>query len=96
MAAWATGAINEVKDPEAFPKYQQLAGPTLEQYGGKVLAYGTKVEVADGNWSPMGAIIIEFESITKTREWHNSPEYHPLVSRRTGSTDSGLILVEGD
>ena len=87
--------INEVKDPEAFTEYQQLAGSTLEQYGGKVSAYGTKVEVADGNWSPMGANVIEFEIITKAIEWHNSPEYHPLVSRRTGSTDSGLIFVDG-
>ena len=59
------------------------------------MAYGTKVEVTDGNWSTMGAIVIEFEIITKAMEWHNSPKYHPLVSRRTGSADSGLILVDG-
>ena len=73
-----------------------MAGPTLTQYGGKVIAYGTKVEVADGNWSPLATIVIEFESMAKAKEWYNSPEYNPLVSRRTGSTDSGLILVDGD
>ena len=60
------------------------------------MAYGTKVVVADGNWSPLGAIVVEFESMAKAQEWYNSPEYNPLVARRTGSTDSGVILVDGD
>ena len=95
MAAWVIGNIVKVNDAAAFGEYQGLAGPTAGQYGGKVIAGGTKIEVGDGNWSPDGVIVIEFESIAKAKEWYNSSEYNPLVSRRTSSTESHLIFVDG-
>lgn len=94
MPAYAIGAIQSVNDPAAFSEYSGLAGPTLAQYGGKVVVFGTKIEVADGDWSPVGMIVIEFESLAKAKEWYNSPEYNPLVSRRTSSTNSAVIFVD--
>ena len=95
MAAWAIGNVLKVNDQAAWAEYQRLAGPTLGQYGGKVVAGGTKIEVGDGNWSPTFVIVIEFESLAKAKEWYNSPEYNPLVSRRTGSIEGGLIFLDG-
>ena len=95
MAAYVIGAVLNVNDPAAFAEYQQLAGPTLEKYGGRFIAGGTKVEVADGSWSPMGVVVFEFESLERAKEWYYGPEYNPLVSRRTASTTSSLIFVDG-
>ncbi|MDP6497900.1 MAG: DUF1330 domain-containing protein [Dehalococcoidia bacterium] len=96
MAAYVIGAIQSVNDPTAFSEYQNLALPTLAKYCGTVVIGSTKIEVADGNWSPTGMVVVEFETMAKAKEWYNSPDYNPLVLRRTASADSGVIFVDGD
>ena len=96
MAAYVIGAIQSVNDPAAFSEYHTLALPTLAKYGGNVILGGTKIEVADGNWSPVGMVVVEFETMAKAKEWYHSSDYKPLVSRRTNSADSGVIFVDGD
>ena len=82
MAAWVIANILKVNDQAAFAEYRKLAG-------------GSKIEVGDGDWSPVGVNVIEFESLAKAKEWYNSPEYQAVVSRRISSTDGGLIFVDG-
>ena len=95
MAAYVIGAVLSVSDPAKFSEYVERAHPTLEQYGGKIVVVHDTVEVADGKWSPAGIIVVEFESMAQAKKWYNSPEYNPLVSIRTGSSDSGVIFVDG-
>ena len=95
MAAFVIGTVQSVSDPVAFSEYGRLVRLTLEQYGGKIVVGGSKIEVADGTWSPIRMVVIEFESLEQAKKWYNSPEYNPLVSMRTGSTESGLIFVDG-
>lgn len=94
MTVYAIGSVLSVKDPEKFSAYQQVAGPTLTLYGGKILGGGTNIEVADGTWSPIGMIVIEFESMAKAKEWYNSPEYSGIKSQRIDTTDSGLVFLD--
>ena len=96
MAAYVIGAIANVNDPAAFSEYQNLARPSPAKYGGTVVVGGTKIEVADGDWSPILISVLEFENIAKAKEWYYSADYNPLVSRRTASADSGVIFVDGD
>ena len=96
MAAYVIGAIQSVNDPAGFLEYQNLALPTLAKYGGTVVVGGNKIQVADGNWSPMGTVVVAFETMAKAKEWYDSPDYNPLVSRRTASADSGVIFIDGD
>ena len=63
-------------------------------YGGKILGGGTNIEVADGTWSPIGMVVIEFESIAKAKEWYNSPEYTAVKSGRLDSTGGGLVFLD--
>ena len=94
MAAWVIGAVQKVNDPAGFAAYGGVAGATLEQYGGKRVAGGTSIEVADGTWSPSGVVVFEFENMAKAKEWYNSPEYQAIVGQRLSTADSGLIFVE--
>ena len=95
MAAYIFGTVQSISDPAQFTEYQGLAGPILAQYGGKVLGGGAKIEVADGNWSPIGVFAAEFESLQKAKEWYNSPEYQALISKRLNATQGGLVFVDG-
>ena len=94
MATYVIGAVLSVRDPEKFAAYQQVAGPTVELYGGKILGGGTNIEVADGTWSPIGMVVIEFESKAKAKEWYNSPEYSAVKSGRLDNTDGGLVFLD--
>ena len=71
MPAFVFPNIQSVSNPARFAEYQGLAGPVLAQYGGKILGGGTKIEVADGNWSPVFVLAVEFESLAKAKEWYN-------------------------
>ena len=94
MTVYAIGAIFSVSDPEKLAAYQQAAGPTGALYGGKILGGGTNIEVADGTWSPIGMVVIEFESMAKAKEWYTSPEYTAVKSGRLDSTDGGLVFLD--
>ena len=95
MAAYLIGSVQRVNDADGFAEYQRLAGPTLEQYVAKVIAYSDKVEVGDGSWSPTAAIVIQFQSMDRLKEWYNSPEYAAVKPKRIEATTSGVIFVEG-
>ncbi len=95
MAAWVIGATLKVNDAAGYTAYQGVAGATVAQYGGKRVAGGTKIEIADGTWSPAGMVVLEFESLAKAKEWYNSPEYQAVVGQRLSTSDSGIIFVDG-
>ena len=95
MAAWVIAAIQSVNDEAGFAAYQKAGGPTVAQYGGKRIASGSKIEVADGTWSPSRIVVLEFESLAKAKAWYNSPEYQAAMEKRISSSDSGFIFVDG-
>jgi uncharacterized protein (DUF1330 family) len=86
--------VHAIKDGEAFEAYQQVALPTIEKIGGKPLFFSTNIEVADGDWAPMGIIVVEFESSGQSRKWHNSAEYQTVIGQRLDSTDSNTVFMD--
>jgi len=65
----------EITDPEGFQEYLKLAGPTVKQYGGKVLVGGAVPQNLEGDWHPRLLSIGEFESVEQALRWYNSEEY---------------------
>jgi uncharacterized protein (DUF1330 family) len=65
----------EITDPEGFQEYLKLAGPTVKQYGGKVLIGGAASETLEGDWHPHLLSVGEFESVEQALRWYNSGEY---------------------
>lgn len=94
MSAFVFANVLSVTNPARFAEYQGLAGATVTHYGGKVLGGGSKIEIADGDWLPMGVVALEFESLEKAKEWYNSKEYQAVVGGRLESTVGGLVFVE--
>ncbi len=95
MAAWVIAAIQSVHDEAGFAAYQEEAGPLAAKYGGKRLASGTKIEIADGTWSPSRVVVLEFEDLEKAKTWYNSPEYQAAMKKRISSSDGGFIFMDG-
>ena len=85
----------EITDPEGFQAYLQLAGPTLKQYGGKVLIGGATTETLEGDWYPHSLSVAEFESLEQALRWYNSPEYAPAKALRLKAANNKAIVVKG-
>ena len=86
--------VHAIKDGEAFGACQQIALPTIEKIGGKPLFFSTNIEAADGDWAPMGIIVVEFESSEQSRKWYSSAEYQAVIGQRLDSTDSNIVFMD--
>ena len=85
----------DVTDPGLLEEYKKLSPATVQQYGGRFMARGGRVERLEGTWSPKRVVIIEFPSIDEARAWVDSAEYAPARRLRQQSSNSNIIVVEG-
>lgn len=94
MAAYIIVDV-QVKDPVGYEDYKRMVGPTLAQYGGKFIVRGGTCTTLEGGWEPGRAVVLEFESVERARQWYTSPEYEPAKQLRFKYAESKMILVEG-
>lgn len=94
MAAYVIGDI-EVTDPAAFQEYRNRVGATVEQYGGRFVVRGGRVNLKEGDWQPRRLLMLEFPSLEQAERWYSSAEYKPLIAIREKAARTHLIIVEG-
>lgn len=94
MAAYFVLDI-KVNDPNAYKEYAQLAGPSIQLYGGKALVLGGSPETIEGDWHAERIVVLEFADAEQFKRWYHSPEYSKIVNLRLTSTVSKSILVQG-
>jgi len=85
----------EVRDPERYERYKELAPESIQLYGGRYIARGGKVDVLEGDWSPKRCVVLEFPSAEQARRWWASPEYAEAKRVRQESAATNMIVVEG-
>ena len=85
----------EVTDPVGYEEYKKLAGPTVEQYGGKYIVRGGACEMLEGDWKPKRIVILQFENVERAKAWLNCPEYAEPRKMRHRTAKTRMILVEG-
>ena len=88
--------IHGIKDHAAFEAYQLVAEPTIKKFGGKTVFVSGGVDAGDGDWSPMGISLVQFESSEQARKWYNSAEYQAVIGQRIASTDSNTVFIDVD
>ena len=94
MAAYVIGDI-EVTDPAAFREYRNRVGATVEQYGGRFVVRGGRVDPKERDWQPHLLVMLEFPSLEQAERWYNSPEYKPLIAIREKAARTQLLIAEG-
>ena len=83
-----------VHDKDGFEKFRQMAGPTIVEYGGKVLVREPNPDVREGKISGI-VLVIEFESIETARKFYESEKYQAAKAVRELAAETDLILAEG-
>lgn len=94
MAAYVIVDI-DVRDPDRYERYKQLAPASIAHYGGRYLARGGASEVFEGEWVPKRLVVLEFDSLAQARRWHDSPEYADALALRRATTISNMVAVDG-
>jgi len=94
MAAYVISDVT-FRDPAAVETYRTRAAASIAQYGGRYLARGGAIEVAEGSWKPERIMLVEFPDMARARAWYRSPEYAAALAVRDQALSRNLIFVEG-
>ena len=94
MSAYLISTI-EITDPAGDEKYRKLVAPALQQFGGKFLARGGKIDYLEGQWKPKRVVVVEFESMEKARAFSDSSDYAKAKAIRQRTSISSVLVVEG-
>jgi uncharacterized protein (DUF1330 family) len=86
----------EVQQQERYAKdYLPGVPATMQQFGGRFIVRGGKLETLEGEWQPHRMVVIEFPDVEKAKAWWSSQEYGPLKTIRQETAKTNMILVEG-
>lgn len=83
-----------VTDATKWAEYSAKAGEVIRQYGGKPLARGGQMTIAEGEGRARN-VIIEFESFEAAKTYAMSPEYAAARKLREGAGSIDIVCVEG-
>jgi len=85
----------EILDPVGYEQYKNLAGASVEKYGGKYIVRGGATEVLEGDWKPKRIVVLQFDSTQRAKDWLNCEEYREPRKMRHRTAKTNMILVEG-
>lgn len=90
---WIT-TYRAIKDPEKVAAYAKLAGPAVEQFGGRYVARGTPVKTYEKGLMQR-CVVSEFDSVEKAIAAHDSPGYQAALKALGDGADRDIRIVEG-
>lgn len=94
MPAYAVAHMRRVTMGPPIVEYLERIDATLAPFGGHFIVHGGDFELLEGSW-PGNLIVIEFPDRAQASAWYNSPAYRAIVTLRTGSSDSDVIMIDG-
>jgi uncharacterized protein (DUF1330 family) len=84
-----------IKDNDKFKDYMKATTSIIKQFGGRFLVRGGDFEICEGNWKPKRLVVVEFESMQKAKQFHNSPQYKVIIHLRQSSAYTEWVFVDG-
>ncbi|MFI6317544.1 DUF1330 domain-containing protein [Nonomuraea sp. NPDC050556] len=94
MVAYALFDNIEVTDPAKLAEYAARVRPIVERHGGRYLAVGGRVDVAEGEAVLTYPVLIEFASLAAAHGWYDSPEYQDLKALRQSGSSANAVFFE--
>ena len=84
----------QVDDIDMYYDYASKIGPTIQGFGGKILA-ANDAEVREGSLPYLRTIIGEFPTLDALRTWYESDAYQAIIGLRRNATQGALFFVSG-
>ena len=92
--AYWISTYRSIHDPEALAAYAKLAGPALQQAGGRFLARGVPAQIYESGLKQR-TVLIEFDSVAQAIAAHDGPAYTEALRVLGKAVDRDLRIVEG-
>ena len=83
-----------VHDPAALAEYAKLAGPAIQQHGGRFIARGGTVRTYEGGVDQR-TVVVEFDSVEQAIKARESTEYEAAVKALGNAVERDFRIVEG-
>jgi uncharacterized protein (DUF1330 family) len=93
MAAYVIAQM-QVRDVDMYSDYAAKIAPTVQGFGGKLLA-ANDAEVREGSLPYLRTVIAEFTTMDAARSWYGSEGYQAIICLRQNATESALFFVSG-
>jgi uncharacterized protein (DUF1330 family) len=92
--AYWISCYRSIKDPDALAAYAKLAGPALQQAGGRFLARGMPAQVYEAGVNQR-TVLVEFDSLAQAIAAHDSPGYAEALRALGNAVERDLRIIEG-
>jgi len=92
-AYWIT-CYHEVSDTANLTAYAKLAGPAIEQGGGRFLVRGIPAHAYEAGQLER-TVVIEFDSVAQAVAVHESPAYQKALAALAGGARRDMRIVAG-
>ena len=92
--AYWVGFYREIKNPDALPGYAKLAGPAIEQAGGRFLARGGKLQTYEAGLDQR-TVVVEFDSFDAAVAAYESDAYQAALAALGDAAERDVRIVEG-
>lgn len=83
----------EAKDLSRLKRYQELALPTMQQHGIRLVGKAPDPAVLEGESGGNLVVLLEADSAESARAWYTSAEYAAAVEARRGVARFTTTLV---
>jgi uncharacterized protein (DUF1330 family) len=93
--AYWISCYHEVKDPAKLAAYAKLAGPAIQNGGGRFLARSVAAAAYEQGKRER-TVIIEFDSVEQAVAVHESAEYRAALAALAGGVVRDMRIVPGD
>ena len=91
---YLVSAYRSISDPDKLAAYAKLAGPAFAKYGARYVVRGNAEHAYEAGVKQR-MVIVEFESVAKAVEAHDSPEYQAALKVFDNCAERDLRIVEG-
>ena len=92
--AYWVSTYQQIHDEDKLAAYAKLAGPAVQEGGGKFVARGMAARAYEAGIKQR-TVLVEFESLEKAIACHDSASYQAALKALEGGVTRDLRIVEG-
>ncbi|NNF12067.1 MAG: DUF1330 domain-containing protein [Gemmatimonadetes bacterium] len=82
----------DVVDAAKLAEYKERVAPIVARFGGRYVVVGGRVDVMEGQWSPVYPVMIEFPTFEDLHAWYASEEYRELKALRLSAARGNAVF----